>query len=54
MVIVDLLAFGFVKVIIYPVITETHNLVQNEDEPLTILYVYVYRKFYRYTAEFRI
>ena len=31
----DLLACGFAKVIIYSVITETHNLAKNEDEPHT-------------------
>ena len=33
--ILDPLACGFAKVIIYSVITETHNLVKNEDEPHT-------------------
>lgn len=31
--IVDPIACGFAKVIVYSVITETHSLVKNEDEP---------------------
>ena len=53
--ILDPLACGFAKVIIYSVITETHNLVKNEDEPhtkyLNHIYVWQYDKIKRILGE---
>ena len=53
--ILDPLACGFAKVIIYSIITETHNLVKNEDEPqtkyLNRIYVWQYDKIKRILAE---
>ena len=53
--ILDPLACGFAKVIIYSVITETHNLVKNEDEPhtkyLNRIYVWQYDKIKRILGE---
>ena len=49
------LACGFAKVLIYSVITETHNLVKNEDEPhtkyLNRIYVWQYDKIKRILGE---
>ena len=49
------LACAFAKVLIYSVITETHNLVKNEDEPhtkyLNRIYVLQYDKIKRILGE---
>ena len=53
--ILDPLACSFAKVIIYSVITDTHNLVKNEDEPhtkyLNRIYIWQYDKIKRILEE---
>ena len=55
MAIVDPLARGFAKVIIYLVVTETNNLVKNQDEPhtkyLNHIYMWQYGKIKRILGE---